>query len=92
MSKITFREYPSNVVVFSNQKGKEFYVDIHTDGLSISRELAEDPETDDYTIVENWIDYDIERIEEDAERKLDEDETREIRENLSRYYYNRENY
>lgn len=60
------KRYPANVEIWI--KGESFT--ISTDGLSVDEVLEEDPDTDRETVISNWIDADIERIEEQLERRL----------------------
>lgn len=60
------KRYPANVEIWI--KGESFT--ISTDGLSVDEVLEEDPDTDRETVISNWIDADIERIEEQLGRDL----------------------
>lgn len=57
---VTVKSYPANVSFCIRGQS----IDISTDGLSVEEELEDDPDTDKETVISNWIDADIERIEE----------------------------
>lgn len=65
-SGVVTKKYPSNVEIWI--KGESFNFSI--DGLCIDDELKEDSGIDKETIISNWIDADIEYMEEKLERRL----------------------
>ncbi len=76
------KRYPANVEIWI--KGESFT--ISTDGLSVDEELEEDPDTDRETVISNWIDADIERIEEQLGRNLFFNEKEAVKDFLERVY------
>ena len=65
-SGVETKKNPSNVEIWI--KGESFKFSI--DDLCIDDELKENPDTDKETIINNWIDADIEYMEEKLERRL----------------------
>ena len=65
-SGVQTRKYPSNVDIWI--KGTNFNFSI--DGLCIDDELKQNPNTNKETIISNWIDADIEYMENKLERRL----------------------
>lgn len=73
-ASVTVKEYPANIDIWI----KGTHIGISTDGLSIAAELEIDPDTDRETVIENWINADIEYIESRMQRRLFFNEKEEI--------------
>jgi transcriptional regulator with XRE-family HTH domain len=80
---VTVKSYPTNIDVFVRGNS----VSISTDGLSIEDELKEDPDTDKETIVSNWVEADLERIQDALGSELFFNEKEKLEEELESYYY-----
>lgn len=85
MSKLTVKTFRANIEVFPNNE-ETWHVSISTDGLSVADELEMDSDTDEETVIENWINADIETIEVKAGRKLTDEEKEEYRLEVIGYY------
>ena len=77
------RCYTANIEVFVRGNSTS----ISTGGLSIEDELKEDPDTDKETIVNNWIEADVERIQAVLGSELLFNEKEKLEEELESYYY-----
>lgn len=80
---VAIKCYPANIEVFVRGNSTS----ISTGGLSIEDELKEDTDTDKETIVNNWIEADVERIQAVLGSELLFNEKEKLEEELESYYY-----
>lgn len=88
MDKIVIKVHPASLEIYPKSTKESWSVSVDTSGLFISQCLEENPDANEHTIIESWIECDIKRIEETAERKMDKEESGEIIEFLRTYYHN----